>query len=91
MGAGNVKKKVPERELFFTLRLARQLLCNVGTPDAYCDRSKSLILKGLRLGRGPLAALNCLYSMSYACQAFNSKYFRQKIIILFFKKTLALS
>ena len=69
--AGNVKHKVPERELFLP-----SYIHTLGTPNAYCNCSKSLILKGLRLGRGPLAAIKCLYSMSYACQAFNSKYFR---------------
>ena len=77
------RKKFPKGSFFSRLgwhgncsaMLARQLLCNVGTPNAYRDRSKSLIIRGLQLGRGPLAALKCLYSTSYVCQAFNSKSF----------------
>ena len=46
--AGNVKKKVPERELFFTLRLARQLLCDVGTVTALANTPKLLHSNDLR-------------------------------------------
>ena len=77
------RKKFPKGSFFLP-----SYIHTLGTPNAYCNCSKSLILKGLHLGPGPLRALKCLYSTSYACQAFNSKYFKQKIIILFFKKRL---